>query len=139
YRSPGIDIQSSNKIIESNTIFDVWYGYGIRVWKQDSTSLVNNTIRGNKIHDVPTNAGIMVSSGSGHKVYSNIVYLTSTTPFSGYHADGGIAIRSGDTYGITLENNPCTNCYIYNNTVTQNGGDAGIFTNAGSVGTYIRN
>jgi hypothetical protein len=93
-----------------------------------------NIVVGNEISKVgQNNAGpaygaggfaILLSNGTGHKAYNNIVYNNAAAQGFG----GGIQVAYG-----------CTNCEVYNNTIYGESPSAGIQVVSVNSGTIIRN
>ena len=93
-------------------------GYGIHVYGHPSRVTIRySEIYANSQDSTMTTAGIIVSSGDGHKVYGNIVRNDRR---------GGIQVYNG-----------CTNCLIYNNTVYGNAW--GISVSQATTGVILRN
>jgi hypothetical protein len=99
-------------------------GYGLHVYT-DSPETVNNvTLSFNNVYDNDqtsggATAGIVVSSGSGHRVYGNVVR-------GGRSNHGGIQLGSG-----------CTSCLIYNNTIYGVGAQGMYWIGNGTVRNNI--
>jgi len=97
-------------------------GYGVQSYHSGSSSDNNNVIRFNTIYhnsqkSTATTGGIVIGSGSNHKVYGNVVY---------------------DNFdGIEISYS-CTDCVVYNNTV-YNHRSRGINIGATTVRLLVTN
>jgi parallel beta-helix repeat protein len=94
-------------------------GYGLHIFKTTGGA-GNITVKNNIIHDnhqtaTSTDAGIVVSGGTGHKVFNNVIY--------------------GNFIGIQVEE---SNQSVYNNTVYGNR-RSGIYTGPSSSASFIKN
>lgn len=93
-------------------------GYGVHIYgSPSSTTVKNSTIYANNQVSTISTAEIIVASGSGHRVYNNVIR-------DGLR--GGIQVYTG-----------CSSCLIFNNTITRNQG-YGISVQAGT-GAVVRN
>jgi hypothetical protein len=102
----GIYINGSGHLIENCKIHDNG-GFGVHVYRSgggaNSITVRYNDIYNNGLTATKQEANIVISSGSNHAVYGNIV--------RNYAGNGG---------GILI-NDSCVNCLVYNNTVYANG------------------
>jgi parallel beta-helix repeat protein len=114
----GFYVNGSDHLIENCQIHDNG-GYGIQAYKwgggADRITIRNNQIYNNGLYSTATTGGLIVASGSGHKVYNNIV--------------------QGNYDGIEVN---CSNCLVYNNTVYGNR-SLGIAIGAAGVNSLIKN
>jgi hypothetical protein len=104
-------------------------GEGIQIYRKGGVNKTNasyNTVRNCKLHDNGTggmsaNVGLGIYTGDGNVAYNNLIW----------HNGIGIAVEIG-----------ATNSLVYNNTLYDNFGDAGIrigYTKPRSVHTIVRN
>jgi len=118
--SHGIYPHGSNHTVSYNQI-DHIPGAGVHVWA--GTGVSNISVIGNIIHDAGTymsyQAGILISSGSGHYAANNIIYSSSR----------GVWVYDG-----------CSSCVVINNTVVNNTASLeGIRVNSGTSVTITNN
>jgi parallel beta-helix repeat protein len=124
----GLYVQSSNNLIEGCEIYDV-PGWGVHIYNGYGVSANGNIVRNNVVRDLRSTSagqrhvGIETPSGSGNKVYNNIVY---GIPNNGANPSVGIRVPGG------------SGTEVYNNTVYGNGGE-GLVVESGSTNTVVKN
>jgi hypothetical protein len=116
----GFYVGGTDHLIERCEIYNN-AGYGIHVYSSGGDSH-RHTLRYNHVHDnslskTETTAGIIVTSGSGHRVYNNILRRNL----------GGIQVGSS-----------CVSCEIYNNNILLNR-YWGIQIDPGATNNIIKN
>jgi parallel beta-helix repeat protein len=114
---------SSDNLVEGCNIYDV-SGAGVHIYNGYGVAANNNIIRNNIIHDITRSGddrtwGVVVSNGSGNKVYNNIIYN----------------IQSTQSFGIRVYS---PNNEVYNNTV-YNVRQFGIEVLSAASGTILKN
>jgi hypothetical protein len=120
----GFYIQSNHNLIESCEIYRN-AGWGIQVYKEggiNGEDAGDNIIRNNKVHDNARagarGVGIGLYVGKGNIAYNNLVW----------NNNNGIVIGIG-----------ATETKVFNNTVYQNSGTAGIYVKSDSTNAIVKN
>lgn len=140
--SHGFYINSADNLIERNTIYDV-KGNGVQIYNGNAGNTANNnTVRYNVIRDLtsPTgrHRGVIVGSGTGNKVYSNLIYniIGTAEPTAGIevYASGNAEIYNNTIYGVNYHgirvDAEAQNTVIRNNIAYRN--SRGDYANSGS-------
>jgi hypothetical protein len=129
----GIYISNANNLIDGCEIYSN-SAYGVHIYSGESNT--NNVVRNSRIHDQTNKAGIISSTGTGHRIYNNLIYNNARGIDIGY---GG---NAGSLYNNTFYNNGY-NIYLYSGSNTSNPpGSWSIFNNimvGGTYGIYIEN
>jgi hypothetical protein len=116
----GIYVSGSYVTIDGSRIYRN-AGWGVQVYAEGSTSLRDNVVRNSHVYDNARvggrGVGIILSSGSGHKAYNNVV--------------------RGNNVGISV-NYGASNVAVFNNTVVGNRGEYAIYVGQ-SQNASVRN
>jgi hypothetical protein len=125
----GMYFSSSGATVEGNEIYSN-SAYGIHGYNDGHVSgstMSNNLIRNNYIHDNGGPGALVACGGSNNQIYNNIIAHNGVGPAP----EGGDALLVGGF----CQGNPSSSNYIYNNTIWNNNGGCIILGNDGGVGS----